>query len=226
MNKNCILGGILAGGLSRRMDVEDKSLVLLNNQTLISQVASRLSKQVGSMVINSNSDPHNYVGLEYPVIGDVIQGYAGPLAGIHALMCFAKRHDSNITHVATVAADTPFFPFDFVDHCTKSLDDQSHRNSTIVLAKSGQNRHPVFGLWPVNLCDNLELFLNNAETRKVMAFVQQHALQYAEFQIYELDGTVIDPFFNINRPDDLVQAATIFEKLLAIEHHSQGCQNR
>jgi molybdopterin-guanine dinucleotide biosynthesis protein A len=217
MNKNSIMGGILAGGLSRRMGGADKSLVQLNNQTLISRVSTRLFKQVGSMVINANGDPNIYDELHYPVVCDIIQGFAGPLAGIHALMSFAKSHDSNITHIASVAADTPFFPIDFVDHCIATLKDEKHPENTIVLAKSGDNRHPVFGLWPVNLCDDLELFLSAAETRKVMAFVQQHSLQYAEFPIYELDGITIDPFFNINRPDDLIEAAAIFEKLKPAE---------
>lgn len=226
MNKHSIMGGILAGGLSRRMGGQDKALISLENQPLISHVANRLINQVDSIVVNANGDPKNYVDISYPLVCDIIEGYAGPLAGIHALINYAKTLDPKYTHVATVAADTPFFPDDFVDRCIQALEDGQPPASTIILAKSNQNRHPVFGLWPLSLSDSLEQFLTTADTRKVMAFVQMHSFQYAEFPLYELDEITVDPFFNINSPDDLLEAASVFKQLLSPQQHLKGNHDR
>ncbi len=226
MNKDSIIGGILAGGLSRRMGGQDKALISLENRPLISHVADRFANQVDAIVINTNGDPKNYEDISYPLVRDIIEGYAGPLAGIHALMSYAKTLDSKYTHVATVAADTPFFPNDFVDRCTQSLEDGQPSAATIILAKSNQNRHPVFGLWPLSLGDQLEHFLTTADTRKVMAYVQMHSFQYAEFPLYEVEAMSVDPFFNINSPDDLLEAASIFNHLLSPQQQLQRNQNR
>jgi len=213
MTKDTTIGGILAGGLSRRMGGIDKALLSLENKSIISHVADRLVKQVDRVIINTNSDFQNFKALDYPLVSDAVEGYAGPLAGIHALMGYAKQLDPEYTHIATVAADTPFFPGDFVDRCLRSLEQNDFAVPTIILAKSNQNRHPVFGLWPLQLFQSLETFLTTADTRKVMAFVQMHTYKTVDFPFYQLPAITVDPFFNINKPDDLLQAATIVKQL-------------
>ncbi len=219
-----ILGGVLAGGLSRRMGGRDKSLVLLNDKTLISHVIARLETQVSTIVINANGNPERFDNSGYPVICDIIEGFAGPLAGIHALLDHARRSNPEISHVATVAADTPFFPDNFVANSLKSISVIDNSDPTIVLAKSSQNNHPVFGLWPVTLLESLETFLKSGETRKVMAFVQMHPYRFEEFPFYEFDGCKVDPFFNINNPDDLGEAQSIIvgKSMGGYANHASG----
>ena len=73
---------ILAGGKSRRMNFNDKSLKKINKYSLIDRVIFRAKKQVDYLLINSNSDyvKNNY--NDYTVIQDSIEGNLGPLAGI------------------------------------------------------------------------------------------------------------------------------------------------
>jgi HSP20 family molecular chaperone IbpA len=47
-------------------------------------VIERLAPQVGALVINANQNRERYAAFGYPVISDVIPGFAGPLAGLHA----------------------------------------------------------------------------------------------------------------------------------------------
>ncbi len=207
------MGGILAGGLSRRMGGVEKSFIELDGIPLINRVIGRLEPQVANVVINANGDPDRFNQIDYPIVSDIIGGFAGPLAGIHALLNFAADNHPDITHVATVAADTPFFPIDFVESCACSIVNSSHNGNklddTIVMAKSSQNRHPTFGLWPVALCEPLAEFLTSGDTRKVMVFVQSQAYKYVEFSYHQADNYEIDPFFNINEPNDLEKAHRI-----------------
>ncbi len=196
-----LLGGVLAGGLSRRMDGVDKSLMRLGGSSLIERAVSRLVPQVSHIAINANGDTDRFDNFKLDIVHDIIDGFAGPLAGIHTLMDYAVRNDTEFTHVITVAADTPFYPVNFV----KTLA-SANASSKIVIAKSGGFKHPVFGLWSIDLYEALTQFLLAGETRKVMAFVTEQVYSFAEFDFYKHPGGLLDPFFNVNCPDDLTMA--------------------
>jgi molybdopterin-guanine dinucleotide biosynthesis protein A len=199
-----VAGGILAGGKSRRMG-DDKPLMPLGGRTMIDHVIERLAPQVSEIVINANGDPARYLAQDLPVVADLIGDFAGPLAGVHAVLTWAARRDDAITHVVTAAADTPFFPRDLVSRLVSS----ARGERSIVMAKSDGNRHPVFSLWPVSLRDDLENWLQQTDTYKVMAWVSRHDFEFCEFPLNS-DGS--DPFFNANTPEEFATA----ERLLQI----------
>ncbi len=206
-----ILGGVLAGGQSTRMGGREKSLLVAGGKPLIERVIQRLAPQLCDIVINANGQHSRFSSLSAPVVGDVFEDYAGPLAGIHALMDYAIKAPADFTHIASVAADTPFFPLNFVEKCGYEL--SSPDFNEIVIAKSGGFHHPVFGLWPVALFPSLDKFLQSGKTRKVMAFVKQHPHCFAEFSFTRSEELEIDPFFNINTPLDMEKACAIISAM-------------
>jgi molybdopterin-guanine dinucleotide biosynthesis protein A len=197
-----ITGVILAGGLSRRMGGVDKSLLLLDGKPLIGHVRNRLAAQVESIVISANGDPARHAPLGLPVIADTIPGYPGPLAGVLSAMEWSRRHAPGTTHVLSVAADTPFFPPDL---CAKLATASAGR---IALAASAGRTHPVFGLWPMSLEDELAAWLA-AGNRKVMEFATQRGAVKVDFPIEEATSGRIDPFFNINTAADVELAVAM-----------------
>ena len=194
------LGVVLAGGLSRRMEGPEKSLLEISGTTIIERVASRLSGQVDQLIINANGDPQRFGFLNRPVVKDTVEGYAGPLAGVLAAMRWTQEN-STASHIITAASDTPFFPADYAHRMTEQAETQ---NTQITLATSNGRRHPVFGLWSIDLADALEAFLCDEEGRKVMLFVQRYSNGTVDFR-----GNDPDPFFNINTPDDMKTAEGI-----------------
>lgn len=205
-----ILGGVLAGGLSRRMEGSEKCLLELDGKALIGHVAERLAMQVPNLVINANGDPERFLPFGNLVLPDIIKGHAGPLAGIHAMLAHAINSEFKYTHVASVAGDTPFFPSTFVDECKRQLSNEVDFQTTVI-ARSGGFKHPVFGLWPLTLFDSLDQFLQRAQTRKVMAFVNKHPCKFANFE-QNTDHEPADPFFNINSPLDMDEAHAIISR--------------
>lgn len=211
-----VLGGILAGGLSRRMDGKEKALLKIGGETLLDISAARLQLQVRDVVVNANGDAERFGSIEFPVISDIIDNYAGPLAGVHTLLNYAKNSEVAYTHVASVAADTPYFPHSFVQSCVNALEAIDGRRTqfeSIAIAMSGGFRHPVFGLWPVSLFPDISTFLETEKTRKVMAFVQNHKHSFVEFPMVEIDSDHCDPFFNINTPLDMETACAINSRM-------------
>lgn len=201
-----VAGVILAGGLSRRMGGGDKTLMPLAGRPMLAHVIDRLRAQVQPVALNANGDPARFAGFGLPVIADTFGDHSGPLAGVLAGMEWAKRTDAAITHIVTVAGDTPLFPRNLVAGLLSANGDSRMR---IVLAMSGGNRHPVFGLWPVALAVDLATWMASTDTFKVLAWVRNHDHAFADFPI---EGG-IDPFFNANAPEDLVE----LERLASLE---------
>ena len=202
------LGVILAGGLARRMGGGDKSLLSLGaSSRVLDQVIARLGAQVDQMVLNANGDPARFDEFGLPVVADSLDGFLGPLAGVLVGLDYAAEH--GFDHIVSVAADTPFFPKDLVSALDTA---SSHMDVPIALAatkiEGGKTvRHPTFGLWPVALREDLRSTLQDG-LRKVVLWTDQHG---AETHVF--DSGEIDPFFNINTPEDLELANKMMETL-------------
>lgn len=201
-----VAGIILAGGQARRMGGGDKALKPIAGRPMLDRVIDRLRPQVGTLALNANGDPHRFSAYGLPVVADSIAGFAGPLAGVLAGMDWALAHAPTARSVVTVAGDTPFFPEDLVE---RFLDATGDDEETIALASSGGKTHPVFGLWPVALADDLRAFLAAGETRKVLAWVDRHRRIDVAFDETQVGALRFDPFFNINRPEDVEEAEKI-----------------
>jgi molybdopterin-guanine dinucleotide biosynthesis protein A len=201
-------GLLLAGGKSRRMSEAfaegrgDKGLLDIAGKPMLGHVIERLSPQVGAMVINANGDPERFAAFRLPVVADTIEGFAGPLAGILAGLRWSQANAPEATHVVSVSTDAPFLPGDLVAKLQTAL---ANAPGAIALARSEGTLHPVIGLWPVALADDLEEALR-AGTRKVLAWTDRHGTVPVDFPLIRLKDRVVDPFFNANTPDELAQA--------------------
>lgn len=200
-------GLILAGGLSRRMG-SNKALSLLGGEPLLSRVIRRIAPQVSHLVLNAPAGWAEAFGL--PLVPDTKAGHAGPLAGVLAGMRHMAETVPQASHFLTVPADSPFFPDDLA---SRLLDHVTADDSIVIAASSGQV-HPVFGLWPVSIADDLEHWLLNEENRRIRSFLARHASLGVSFPPVESLSGSIDPFFNINTPDELSKAE-IFLKSMA-----------
>ncbi|MDG1737445.1 MAG: molybdenum cofactor guanylyltransferase MobA [Paracoccaceae bacterium] len=199
-----IVGVILAGGLATRMGGGDKCLKELGDgTTLLDIVISRVNGQVDDLALNANGNSDRFSHFNLPVLPDAIEGYAGPLAGILAGLTWAEERGA--THVLSVAGDTPFFPLNLAEQLT-----QNGSIEGLSIAASSDNdgklwRQPTFGLWPVALKDDLRRALTEDGIRKIVVWTNKHGAGQAFFE--SDDG--LDPFFNVNTPDDLDRARQI-----------------
>ncbi|APO75046.1 molybdenum cofactor guanylyltransferase [Rhizobium etli 8C-3] len=191
-----IPGVILAGGRSTRMG-QDKARVMLGGHSLLDHAITRLAPQVSTIAVNADSEPQ--CGLRF--IPDIVPGKAGPMAGIHAAMAHAATF-ADVSHVVTVSIDSPFFPAELVADFVAVIDSPAK----IAIAASEGRPHPVFGLWPVSLRDELADWIATDEKRRVRDFLLRHDVAEVAFPLHPTRASLLDPFFNINTPDDLVEA--------------------
>jgi molybdenum cofactor guanylyltransferase len=202
-----VIGLFLAGGKSSRMGGGDKCLRLLAGRPIIARIIERLKPQVSGIVINANGDASRFAAYGLPVVADRIAGFAGPLAGIHAGLEWVKANRAGASHAVTVASDTPFFPLDLV---RRFLNEQRQDDSFLV-ARSDEGVHPVIGLWPITLASAIEDFLKR-EKRKVGRFAEEQGAVEVYFPKVEIGGVLMDPFFNINEPEELAKADMLLKE--------------
>lgn len=198
-----VVGVLLAGGLSRRMGGGDKNLRQLGGQTILSRVIAQARPQVEDLILNANGEAGRFEAFDLPVVPDVIEGYAGPLAGVLTGMAWARDNRPNAPWIVSFPTDAPFFPDDLVDSLRQAVD---MAGDDLACAGSMGRPHPVFGLWPVWLYDNLHHAVVVEGVRKIDQWTARHRIVEVDFP-----ADPIDPFFNLNSPEDLARA----EKLLA-----------
>ncbi len=195
-----VIGVLLAGGLARRMGGGDKCLQELAGKTLLQRAIDKARPQVDTLLLNANGDPARFAAYDVPVVGDVVEGYAGPLAGILTAMEWTAQHAPDHETVASFPTDAPFFPDDLVD---TMLEARRQAGALLACAASQGRTHPVFGIWPVALRDDLRAALENGE-RKIDRWTERYPIVTVEFA-----GVGVDPFFNANTPEDLDEAARL-----------------
>ena len=193
-------GLVLAGGLARRMGGGDKALLKIGSETILDRVLARLKPQCTGVILNANGDPARFAGFGLPVVADDIPDFAGPLAGILAGLEWAATN-APAEWVVSVPGDCPFVPRDLVAGLHKA---RSASSTPLACAKSGDWRHPVAGLWPVSLRADLRRALTEEGLHKIEAWTGRHGVAFAEWQ-----DQPVDPFFNVNRPEDLAEAERI-----------------
>jgi molybdopterin-guanine dinucleotide biosynthesis protein A len=190
-----VVGVLLAGGRSRRMGGGDKGLRLLGGVPLLQHVIERLRLQVEALVLNANGDPRRFADFSLPVAADSVPNFAGPLAGVLAGLDWTAAHRPDCSHVVSVATDAPFLPVDLVP---KLISGMERAGADLACAASAGQSHPVIGLWPVWLREDLRRAVTDEGVRKVDVWTARHRLAIVPFA-----NEQIDPFFNANRPEDL-----------------------
>ena len=192
------LGVILAGGRATRMGGGDKGMRPVAGRRLLDHVIDRLSPQVAALAINANGDPSRFADFDLPVLADTVTGHAGPLAGVLAGMDWAAERGASA--IVTAAADTPFFPPDLVARLKAAAGPTGLALAASTDDTGKWQRHPTFGLWPVDLREDLRAALSGG-LRKIVLWTEQHAAGRAEFP-----DRPHDPFFNVNTPEDISRA--------------------
>ncbi|MFP1750400.1 molybdenum cofactor guanylyltransferase MobA [Lonsdalea quercina] len=181
-----IMGIILAGGQSLRMEGHDKGLLLLKGIPLYQHVLTRLESQVDSVLINANRHHERYRQSGYPVIGDINRQFAGPLAGIYTGLVTMKTE-----WALFVPCDVPALPLNLVSRLQHHI---GHHPAAY--ATDGERHHPTLLLINKSQTQALEAFLSRGD-RKLMLFLDHIDAKPVSFSDQP------QAFRNLNTPEEL-----------------------
>lgn len=205
--KSPIVGVLLAGGLARRMGGGDKPMRELGGKPILEHVIDRVRPQVHQLILNANGDPDRFKQFNLPVVADVLDDNQGPLAGILTGLDWAAKNLPDCEYVISFATDAPFVPHDLV---MRLLQPVLAGEAPLSCAITGERTHPVFGVWPVVLREELRKAMVEEGMRKIDAWTETIGIKHVPFETEP-----VDPFFNVNKPENLEEAEAVYEKLRA-----------
>ena len=175
---------------------------------MLGHVIDRLKGQAQPLALNANGDPARFVGFGLHVLADPVGGFIGPLVGVLAGLRWA-RDNTDARWIVTAPVDTPFLPRNLVSRLLGSLG----ASAEIAVVRSRERVHPIVGLWPVTLADDLAHWLLEEERRAAHAWIETRTSTVVNFN----DEGVFDPFFNVNTPGDVIVGARRAEEALALD---------
>jgi molybdenum cofactor guanylyltransferase len=197
------LGLVLAGGLARRMGGGDKARLTIGGSSILDRVLATLSGQCTDIIINANGDPNRFADTGCVVVPDNVPGHPGPLAGILAGLDWLAMQNNGVEWIVSVPGDCPFLPDDLAEKLHQARRRQG-AGVPLACARSGEWRHPVVGLWPLALRNDLRKALVEEGLRKIEVWTGRHGVAIADWP-----AEPIDPFFNVNTPEDAARAERV-----------------
>lgn len=183
-----VTGVILAGGLARRMNNQDKGLVNFKGRPMISYAIAALSPMVDQLIINANRNMEQYRQFGLPVVADQTDSFDGPLAGVLTAMIYA---DADV--LVVMPCDSPLVT---TEHLEKLLSTRAEQNADVAVAFDGERLHPVFLAIKSTLKNSLEAYLASGQ-RKIDLWLERQNMVKADF------SDTPEIFMNINTMNEL-----------------------
>ncbi len=187
-------GLILAAGRSSRMGSANKVEAVLGGKTLLNHVINRLAPQVDQLVINGDSALCGNAG--YPLVADALDGFQGPLMGLHSALASDKLGQA--TYLMMVPCDGPFIPSNLVAELYQQIVEQ---DADVACIRYQDFAQPTFSLWHKRVAPAVKeamLVEKYGGFKPLLADLNTVYLDWPEQSV--------SPFFNINTVDDLAEA--------------------
>ena len=193
---------MLAGGLARRMGGGDKARIRIGGTTILDRVLTRLTPQCAGIILNANGDPARFADTGLPVVADYGAGFRRTArrhprrARLGGGACARHRRRRERAGRLPVPAGRSGRP--------AARRRAQAAGQPLACARSGDWRHPVVGLWPVALRDDLRQALVEEDLHKIEVWTARHGVAIADWP-----AAPVDPFFNVNTPEDAAEAERI-----------------
>ena len=198
MDHNNILPVVLAGGKSSRFG-DNKSQAKLGGKILIDYILSEIINEFKEVLIVAN-DPIEHILSEKIIKIQDLKKNLGPLGGVFSAMKWLKNNHKKYQWIITFPSDTPFFKMKILNEFLNKINE---KESKLFFMKFNDKRHNIFGLWSLDLIDQLEKDLDNG-SRKVENWANNIGVKIISLSLKKEDS-----FFNINTKEDLEKAKKI-----------------
>ena len=194
---------VLAGGLSRRMEGLKKPRLQLAGEPLLSRVILRVAPQVSRVLVNLNEPVDNAELQHHTVVPDAIGGFPGPLTGLDSAFGFLAVEAPLVKAVLLVPCDGPFLPEDLFSRLAEGL---NISQADVACASYAGEPQPTFSLWRRDTMGAVHSMLAERKRGGFRELLKELETVYVRWQ-----ESAVNPFFNINTPEDLARAGNLLK---------------
>lgn len=171
-NKTIVTGVILAGGLARRMNNQDKGLINYKGRPMVSYAIAALTSVADQSIINANRNREQYETFGLTVVADQTDTFDGPLAGVLTAML-----NTNADVLVVIPCDSPLIK---AEHLQRLLATRAENDADVAVAFDGERLHPVFLAIKTSLQSSLQDYLASGQ-RKLDRWLEQQKMVKADF---------------------------------------------
>ena len=202
-NQTKVTGVVLAGGLARRMNNQDKGLINYKGRPMVSYAIAALNAVADQTLINANRNREQYQAFGLPVVADQTGNFDGPLAGVLTAMIYT---DADI--LVVMPCDSPLIK---AEHLRKLLVTRAENDADVAVAFDGERLHPVFLAMKTSLKASLQDYLASGQ-RKMDRWLEQQKMVKVDF------SNEPEIFTNINT---LTELSELEDKAESTAYHQE-----
>ena len=196
-----LISVILTGGKSSRMGYENKSFLKIKDKSFIEILTETLKYKSHEIIINANRDINKYKVFGYKVVSDKIDGYKGPLAGLHSALDLYKNSKEDLWF-AIFPTDAPIINTGIIDNFFSITE----KKNKVYICKIDNIIEPMFSFWSSKLFLELNEVLLKNNGYKIMKFAEEVGYDFINFQ----KNKKIE-FFNVNDKNDYTELLSFSE---------------
>lgn len=187
-------GVILAGGQNKRFDGQNKAFIEIGGKRIVDRLLAVYSELFDQVVLVTN-DPAAYIDVDALIVSDHYSQRSS-LNGLHAGL-FAAAHE----YAFFSACDTPFVQGALI----RLVLDNIERKADIVIPSTTAGYEPMFAVYKKTCLPAIAWQLEHNLLKIKGLFRKVRVKTIPETDLVEVDPQLLS-FFNINTPDDLLQA--------------------
>lgn len=193
-------GVILAGGQNKRFNGQNKAFLRIGEKRIVDRLLDVFAKRFDQIVLVTN-DPTAYMDVDALIVSDHYS-VRSSLNGLHAGL-FAATHE----HAFFAACDTPFVQGALIRRVLESIE----RKADIIIPSTSAGYEPMFAVYKKTCLPTMKWQLEHGRLKIDGLFRKVRVKTVVENDLREADPELIS-FFNINTPEDLVQAEALYLK--------------
>ncbi len=190
-------GVILAGGLCSRFQGRNKALVPVAGKTILDRV-HELFRELFEEIILVTNEPLAHLDRDISIVTDLFD-YRSSLTGIHAGLFAAS-----LPFAFVAACDTPFLRRKLVETVIAS----GESRDDVIIPETSAGLEPMCAVYSKRCLHLMEEKIAAEKVKIQRLFEQFRVKKVPEHVLLETDPE-LDSFFNVNRPEDLIQAERI-----------------
>ena len=130
--------GILAGGRAFRLNGADKAFIRYQNEYLSQRILNFLDMQFVRQFISTREADQRFIDMNLMPVLDCRESFAGPLAGIEALLNATESE-----YLLTIPVDIKYVPLDLLEDWLDKPLPPGH------VLQDANGLQPLFALWHV-----------------------------------------------------------------------------
>ena len=187
-------GVILSGGLSTRFNGQNKALIQVGGLRILDRLYNVFSDLFDEIILVTN-DPIQFLEWDLTIVTDLFSSRSS-LTGIHTGLFYMKNPFAFFS-----ACDTPFLKKELVE----TLIEKIEQKVDIIMPETTAGLEPLCAIYSKRCLQSAEQHLRENKFKIQRAFRAKRIKTIPEYLLRAKDPD-LQSFFNINTPDDLVQA--------------------